>query len=95
MADKVALIEDEYTTLQSQLESGHTQILDYIESLVGQLENISAQGGAFYTESISPNVALLCEEIRSVKTTLGEVYMAHREIVKSFVTAIEDLDTCC
>ncbi len=95
MADKVALMEEEYTTLQSQLESAHDQILEHIEAVTEQLEKISAQGGEFYTDEISPKVSQLCEEINSVKAAMEEVYSAHREIIRSFGSAVADLDTCC
>ncbi len=95
MASKIALMEDEYSTLQEKLASCHEQILEYIESIVEQLQGLSSAGGDFYTDSISPKVDLLCEELNAAKASMGDVYSAHREIITSFLTAIGDLDTCC
>lgn len=95
MADKIALMEEEYTSLLSQLESAHDQILEHIEAVVGKLEATSAQGGDFYTDEISPKVSQLCEELNNVKAAMEEIYSAHREIIRSFGSSVADLDISC
>ena len=72
MASKIALMEDEYSTLQEKLASCHEQILEYIESIVEQLQGLSSVGGDFYTDSISPKVDLLCEELNAAKAFIKE-----------------------
>ena len=95
MADKIALMEEEYTELLSQLESAHDQILEHIEAVAQQLETTGGQDGGFYTDKISPKVSQLCEDIDNVKAAMEEVYSAHREIIRSFGSAVADLDISC
>lgn len=95
MADKVALMDSEYETVKTNLAQAHDTILSCIDQAIKQLEGLNTKGGTFYTDEISPKVDLLCGELGNARSSMETVYSAHREIVESFCSAVEELDTCC
>lgn len=95
MADKIAVIEDEYTTVESQLNTVHEQILEEAETILEELRTLSDKGGEFYTDAISPQIFLVCDELEDAKESMADIFSAHREVIRSFGQSISDLDTCC
>lgn len=95
MADKIKIYEDEYSDLKRQLCGVHEDILQRIEEVLKSVTSLNSAEGGFYTEQITPKIDLICSEMRTVKSTLEELYSSHEKVIESFQTVIDDLDTCC
>lgn len=95
MADKIAINDEDFTSLENDLKAKHEMILGLVEDVVQKLQDLSKRDGEFYTDSISPKVQLLCDELNDAKSSMEEIYSAHADIISSFKSAVSDLDTCC
>lgn len=94
MADKIAINDDDLTSLENDLKAKHEIILELIGDVVQKLQELIKRDGEFYTDAISPKVQLLCEELNDAKSSMAEIYSAHADILSSFRSAVSDLDTC-
>lgn len=95
MADKIAINDEDFTSLEENLIAKHKSIIELVGNVVKQLQDLSRRDGEFYTDSISPKVQLLCDELNDAKSSMEEIYSAHTDIISSFKSAVADLDTCC
>lgn len=95
MADKIALEDEKYAELESDLKKKHENILELIEKVIKDLQELTGKDGEFYTDAISPKVNLLCEELNDARASIEQVYSSHASIIASFKNAIADLVTCC
>lgn len=95
MADKIALEDEKYAELESDLKKKHEAILELLEKVMKDLQELTGKDGEFYTDAISPKVSLLCEEFNDAKVSIEQVYSLHASIIASFKNAIADLDTRC
>ena len=95
MADKIALEDEKYAELESDLKKKHENILELLEKVIKDLQELTGKDGEFYTDAISPKVNLLCEELNDARASIEQVYYSHASIIASFKNAIADLDTCC
>lgn len=95
MADKIALEDEKYAELESDLKKKHENILELLEKVIKDLQELTGKDGEFYTDAISPKVNLLCEELNDARASIEQVYSSHASIIASFKNAIADLDTCC
>jgi len=93
MADKVALIDSEYSKLKSGVKNVHDDCLDQIKTVVDQIEKLNTNGGGFYAEELTPKINALISEINAIKSSMESVFSAHEEIIKSFQTVVDDYDT--
>ena len=95
MANKIAINDEDFTSLEENLIAKHKSIIELVGNAVKQLQDLSRRDGEFYTDSISPKVQLLCDELNDAKSSMEEIYSAHTDIISSFKSAVADLDTCC
>lgn len=95
MADKIALEDEKYAELESDLKKKHENILELLEKVIKDLQELTGKDGEFYTDAISPKVNLLCEELNDARASIEQVYSSQASIIASFKNAIADLDTCC
>ena len=95
MADKIALEDEKYAELESDLKKKHENILELLEKVIKDLQELTGKDGEFYTDAISPKVNLLCEDLNYARASIEQVYSSHASIIASFKNAIADLDTCC
>ena len=95
MADKIALEDEKYAEMESDLKKKHENILELLEKVIKDLQELTGKDGEFYTDAISPKVNLLCEELNDARAFIEQVYSSHASIIASFKNAIADLDTCC
>lgn len=95
MADKIAINEEDFTSLEENLIAKHESIIELLGNVVKKLQDLSKRDGEFYTDSIAPKVQLLCDELNDAKSSMEEIYSAHADVISSFKSAVSDLDTCC
>lgn len=95
MADKIAINDEDFTSLEENLIAKHESIIELLENVVKKLQDLSKRDGEFYTDSIAPKVQLLCDELNDAKSSMEEIYSAHADVISSFKSAVSDLDTCC
>ena len=63
MANKIAINDEDFTSLEENLIAKHKSIIELVGNVVKQLQDLSRRDGEFYTDSISPKVQLLCDEL--------------------------------
>lgn len=95
MADKIAINDEDFTSLEANLIAKHESIIELLGNVVKKLQDLSKRDGEFYTDSIAPKVQLLCDELNDAKSSMEEIYSAHADVISSFKSAVSDLDTCC
>lgn len=95
MADKIAINDEDFTSLEENLIAKHESIIELLGNVVKKLQDLSKRDGEFYTDSIAPKVQLLCDELNDAKSSMEEIYSAHADVISSFKAAVSDLDTCC
>lgn len=95
MADKIAINDEDFTSLEENLIAKHESIIELLGNVVKKLQDLSKRDGEFYTDSIAPKVQLLCDELNDTKSSMEEIYSAHADVISSFKSAVSDLDTCC
>lgn len=95
MADKIAINDEDFTSLEENLIAKHESIIELLGNVVKKLQDLSKRDGEFYTDSIAPKVQLLCDELDDAKSSMEEIYSAHADVISSFKSAVSDLDTCC
>lgn len=93
MADKVGVKENEYQSMKNSIRSIHQDNIDQIDEALSKLEELNSSG--FHTDDLSPRIAAVIGEIRSISSGMSSLYSAHESIIESFQTAIENYDTCC
>ena len=93
MANKIAINDEDFTSLEENLIAKHKSIIELVGNVVKQLQDLSRRDGEFYTDSISPKVQLLCDELNDAKSSMEEIYSAHTDIISSFKSAVADLET--
>ena len=74
MADKIALEDEKYAELESDLKKKHENILELLEKVIKDLQELTGKDGEFYTDAISPKVNLLCEELNDARASIEQVY---------------------
>lgn len=95
MADKIAINDEDFSSLEENLIAKHESIIELLGNVVKKLQDLSKRDGEFYTDSIAPKVQLLCDELNDAKSSMEEIYSAHADVISSFKSAVSDLDTCC
>lgn len=90
MANKIAINDEDFTSLEENLIAKHKSIIELVGNVVKQLQDLSRRDGEFYTDSISPKVQLLCDELNDAKSSMEEIYSAHTDIISSFKSAVAD-----
>lgn len=95
MADKIAINDEDFTSLEENLIAKHESIIELLGNVVKKLQDLSKRDGEFYTDSIAPKVQLLCDELNDAKSSMEEIYSAHADVISSFKSAVSDLDICC
>ena len=95
MADKIALEDEKYAELESDLKKKHENILELLEKVIKDLQELTGKDGEFYTDAISPKVNLLCEELNDARASIEQVYSSHASIFSSFMYYIAVLFRCC
>ncbi len=95
MADKIAINDEDFTSLEENLIAKHESIIELLGNVVKKLQDLSKRDGEFYTDSIAPKVQLLRDELNDAKSSMEEIYSAHADVISSFKSAVSDLDTCC
>lgn len=91
---KTAVIEQEFDTIQNQITTVHSENVRQIHAALKEFEELNTAAGGFYSEEISPKIAALIEEIRSLADLMEAAYSAHEYIIRSFRTAVENYDDC-
>ena len=81
MANKIAINDEDFTSLEENLIAKHKSIIELVGNVVKQLQDLSRRDGEFYTDSISPKVQLLCDELNDAKSSMEEIYSAHTDII--------------
>ena len=79
MADKIALEDEKYAELESDLKKKHENILELLEKVIKDLQELTGKDGEFYTDAISPKVNLLCEELNDARASIEQVYSSFQE----------------
>jgi hypothetical protein len=93
MADKVKVIDSEYSDLESKLADAHSQVSQEISNALGRLSALCVPEGGFYMDSVSPKISSMISSIRTAASTLDAVYQQGESIVKGFAQAMDDIDT--
>lgn len=58
MADKIAINDEDFTSLEENLIAKHESIIELLGNVVKKLQDLSKRDGEFYTDSIAPKVQL-------------------------------------
>jgi phage-related protein len=95
MANKVAVIESEYSTLENNLGNAHDDCMEQLSGMIASLQTLTGKGGGIHTDQLSPKIEALIGEMQSVKGTIQEIFTTSEELVKSFQTVVGDYDTLC
>ena len=74
MANKIAINDEDFTSLEENLIAKHKSIIELVGNVVKQLQDLSRRDGEFYTDSISPKVQLLCDELNDAKSSKEWVF---------------------
>lgn len=91
---KTAIIAQEFDSIQNQITTIHSDNVRQIHAALKEFEELNTATGGFYSEEISPKIAALIEEIRSLADLMEAAYSAHEYIIRSFRTAVENYDDC-
>lgn len=95
MASKVAVIDSEYSKLESGLKSVHADSLDAMESAINSVISLTSKGGAFEVDEITGIINTIVSELISIKSQMRSAYDASEESVKSFQDVVEENDKLC
>lgn len=95
MAGKVGISESEYSGLCTDLRSVQEDFIAQIDAIKGKISDINCKGGGFYTDNVTPNIERVLEALSEIQDTIREIHSSENEIIESFRTAIENIDTCC
>lgn len=93
MANKVALIDNEYAALKTKLNNVHADCFEQIETIVNEIEKLNTDGGGFYAEKLTPQISALIKELDAVKSGMDSVFIEHEQIIESFQRVVDDYDT--
>lgn len=91
---KTAVIAQEFDSIQNQITTVHSENVRQIHAVLKEFKELNTAAGGFYSEEISPKIAALIEEIRSLTDLMETAYSAHEYIIRSFLTAVENYDDC-
>lgn len=91
---KTAVIAQEFDSIQNQITTVHSENVRQIHAVLKEFEELNTAAGGFYSEEISPKIAALIEEIRSLADLMEDAYSAHEYIIRSFCNAVENYDDC-
>lgn len=95
MAGKVGISEGEYNGLCTDLKSVQEDFIAQIDAIKGKISDINCEGGGFYTDNVTPNIEGVISALNRIQETIREIHSSENEIIDSFRTAIENIDTCC
>jgi hypothetical protein len=93
MADHVAVMDEEYTTLKDKLTTLHQGYLDQVKGILEKIQVMNDKGGVFYAVVLSPKIEALVGELETVKSSMETVFEANEEIIESFKTVVGDYDS--
>lgn len=92
MAKKVGLKEKEYLSLARQVKGVHQSSLAAVNHALNKIEELNCADGGFYTKEITPRIAALIQEVRSMTQTLEDAFSVHEQIIDSFQNTIANYD---
>ena len=95
MANKVAVIDSEYSKLESGLKSVHGDCIEAMESAINSVISLTAKGGAFEVDKINGVINSIVENLLSIKGQMRGAFDASEESIKSFQGVVEDNDQLC
>lgn len=95
MAGKVGIAEGEYQTLCTDLKSAQEDFISQIDAIKEKISEINCEGGGFYTDNVTPNINRLLGSLSEIQGYIREIHSSENEIIDSFQTAVENIDTCC
>lgn len=93
MAKNIALKDEEYAPLISQLRNMHADCIEQLGTIVTQLRMLNELNGGFQSKNLSANIRELLIELETVKNTISEIFDTHEEVITSFETVIDDYDS--
>lgn len=95
MAGKVGVSEGEYNAICADLKSAQEDFIRQIDAVKSKISAINCKGGGFYTDNVSPNIKSVLEALDEIQGLVREIHSSENEIIDSFRTAIDNIDTCC
>lgn len=95
MAGKVGVAEGEYDTLCADSKSAQEDFIRQIDAVKEKISEINCKGGGFYTDNVTPNIKAVLGTLNEIQGLIREIHSSENEIIDSFRSAIENIDTCC
>lgn len=95
MAGKVGVSEGEYNAICADFKSAQEDFIRQINAIKGKISGINCRGGGFYAEHVSSNIKSVLGVLDEIQGMVKEIHSSENEIIDSFRTAIDNIDTCC
>lgn len=93
MGKKTAIKELEYEDFIATLKNLHTNNLEMVDEVIQKIQTLNSQGGGFYFTEITPKVNSLLADLTVVKCKIETAYIQSEELIKEFLTVVDDMDT--
>ena len=93
MSNHVALIDHEYTTLESGIRTAHADCVDHMDNVIRQLQTLDGRSVGFEARELTANISRLITELTTVKNTMSTIFAAHEEVLQSFGRTVDTYDS--
>lgn len=94
-AAKVGVGEGEYNTMCQGLKNLQNDFIGKIDEVAARIETLNCENGGFYVENITPNIEKILSAIKEIKTSISQMQEDELQMIESFLTTIDNVDTCC
>lgn len=91
----IAIREDEYGDLLSEVESIHDEIREMIDYASKKISELNRAEGGFSVKDVSKKIDLLLGELSAISENLNIVFDAQETVIQSFQTAVANYDNAC
>lgn len=93
MANKVTVVDSEYSDLVAGLNSIHMEYLDQFLHIYFEIKDINYKGGDFYSDLLTPKIDEMLDEFYSIWGNMSQLFSAHVNIVRNFQVVVNDYDS--
>lgn len=91
---KIAVIDQEFTQMATELKANHEEILEAYEKLTELMRALS--DGALKTEQLTPKIEGLLDGVNSdVISRMKELFTQTETVITDYESVIMNVDTSC
>lgn len=93
MANRISVINHEYSSLEPNVRRVHADCIDHVNGLIRQFQKLDGKSDGFEASALAMNIGRLISEMKDVKTTISTLFDAQEEALNSFRSVVDDYDS--